>query len=853
MTQTKANVVVSLLLLTAALTAKASEPPKAEKQHPPRLDHYGDPLPAGAVARIGTIRFRIPSNVNSLSYSPDGKMLAAIGAEGVRVWDPATGKVIQSCDRYSSPGDESFPRGGFDRGFFAPDGRRLWLQSSSAWQNSPGKEIYFLEIKPGSRSAAKKAPFDGKDLHLLAVSPGGKLLAIGEKNSIRICKISTGKNIQRFETTNNQASFSADGNVLASAGGRSIILWNVQTGGEIRSFQPENRRESFENVALTPDGKTVAVFCRGQRLSVRLWDAATGEEKHNLPISDPATRALTFSADGKVLAVACQQWLGAWDVFSGKRLWEHREHNNQFHSVAFSPDCKMLSAGLFGEVRLYDAATGQERPPVKDGERIEFVKLLRDGRTAASAGGGKPLRWWRLPSGEEIPPAPGTTRPVVPEVSDVSPDGKWMASRSHNDRAIRIWDLALGQEIRRLPHRQAPFGSFSPDGRWLQAHDVVQDPNSHNWASELRFWDVRTGKLMSELKGKRASVALFSTDSRLYVTQGAMYGICYLGSVPGGSLLRTIDVGKGPWRFSFSADDRLLAGARLRDEPPHVWEAATGREIATFAGYDGKGPGFTGFSAYEIAFSPDCRKIVTGNSSGHLFCWDVEGRLVCQWRGDDFPIPYLFFTLDGKMLLSGGIGTAVVWKMDEVLPREERRTTTLTAADLNALWSDLKAEDATPAYRAVWKLAAAPDQAIPFLRERLRPAREPDKTNAERIVELIGDLDNDAFAVREKASRELAAFGKETESALRKALASNPSVESKRRIEELLRKMPESLPSPPPEQLRQLRALAVLEYAGTPAAKKCVETLAAGIAEARLTREAKAALQRLAHKSSTAP
>jgi hypothetical protein len=108
-----------------------------------RTDRYGDPLPEGAVARLGTTRFRDSNNAYSVCYSPDGKILAAIGDDGVRLWNAANGKELHSYYRQAVSKDTSFPRAGYDRGFFSPDGQRLWLQASSAWQNSPGKEIYF--------------------------------------------------------------------------------------------------------------------------------------------------------------------------------------------------------------------------------------------------------------------------------------------------------------------------------------------------------------------------------------------------------------------------------------------------------------------------------------------------------------------------------------------------------------------------------------------------------------------------------------------------------------------------------------------------------------------------------------
>jgi WD40 repeat protein len=843
-------VVMELLLLTGTLAAGVG----AFASPRPRTDRYGDPLPEGAIARIGTTRFRNSSNVDAICYSPDGKILAAIGNEGVRLWDAATGKALQSYDRFASPKDESFPRAGYDRGFFSPDGQRLWLQSSSAWQNSPGKEIYFWNLTPAPERKPRKAPFEGKDLYLLTPSPDGKFLAIGDKSSIRICKITTGEDCQRLKTSGYQACYSTDGKMLVASGGAALIFWNVPTGEQIRSIRAGDRRLRFGRFALAPDGKTVAVICRSRGTSIHLYDAATGNRRRELQLADSAARAMAISPDSKVLAVASQQSLRAWDVSSGQLLWEHRENKNQFFSVTFSPDSKTLAAGLGVEIHRYDAATGKQRPPLPDEARPPSVAPLGDGRNVATVDPGKRLRFWRLPNAEEIVPAPGWKPPAVPIVAAISADRRWMASQDHAVGEYRIWDIASGKEIHRFPFGKSSACSFTPDGKWLQIHDVVLNPSSHKIEHELRFWDLRSGKMVSELKGDRASMPVFSPDSRLYATQGATRGICCIGSVPDGSLVRTIAVGQGPWRFSFSADGRLLAGASLRDGRPRLWEVASGKEIATFSGFAGKGPDPTGFSAYEIAFSPNSREVVTGNYSGHLFCWDVEGRLVRQWKGDNLPVHYLHFTPDGEMLISGGTTTALlVWNIHEVLPSEKRRRTILTADNLNALWSDLKAEEATRAYRAVWKLTAAPDQAVPFLREQLRPARELDKTNAGKIVKLIRDLDNEAFSVREKASRELATFGKEAKPELRKALANDPSAESKSRIEELLRNLSESLPAPPPEQLRQLRALAVLEDAATPEAKKCLQTLAGGIAQARLTREAKAALERLTHKSSTAP
>ncbi|MGH7172356.1 MAG: sigma-70 family RNA polymerase sigma factor, partial [Gemmataceae bacterium] len=290
----KTKIIVGMLFLAGVLAAgvaalapppvadapgspprKVAKTPKAKVQHQARTDRYGDPLPDGAIARIGTIRFRHGSNVFAVSYSPDGKTLAAIGADGVRLWDAATGKQRHSYDRRSVPKDGFFPPAGYDRGFFSADGRCLWLQSSSAWQNSPGKVLYCWKLTPEPEREPKKAPFDGKDLLLLAASPDGKLLAIGEKTTIRLCKSTTGEESRQLKTPAYRARFSADSKILASFDGRSIILWNVQTGAQVRSFRATDRRSSFVSFALAPDGKIVAALSRRPKMAIHLWDTAT--------------------------------------------------------------------------------------------------------------------------------------------------------------------------------------------------------------------------------------------------------------------------------------------------------------------------------------------------------------------------------------------------------------------------------------------------------------------------------------------------------------------------------------------------------------------------------------------------
>src|SRR5262249_25701095 len=130
------------------------------------------------------------------------------------------------------------------------------------------------------------------------------------------------------------------------------------------------------------------------------------------------------------------------------------------------------------------------------------------------------------------------------------------------------------------------------------------------------------------------------------------------------------------------------------------------------------------------------------------------------------------------------------------------------------------------------------ERTVLFLSERLRPVKE----DAERIRRLVADLDSEQFAVREAARRALEQLGSEAEVELQKALENKTSVELRKRLGGLLAG-PRIVRSP--DVARQIRAVQVLEWIASREARRHLEALAGGAPAARLTREAKASLQRL--------
>jgi hypothetical protein len=230
----------------------------------------------------------------------------------------------------------------------------------------------------------------------------------------------------------------------------------------------------------------------------------------------------------------------------------------------------------------------------------------------------------------------------------------------------------------------------------------------------------------------------------------------------------------------------------------------------------------------EFAFSPDGRVLATARY-GIVRLWEVAtGKEICTRRryGE---VTSLALLPGGRGLLTGLTdGTILVWDITPEAP---------AANEPERLWTDLAADDARKAYRAVHALAASPAPTIAYLKQHLRAVPELD---AKHVAQLIADLDSDEFAVREAATKELAAQGERVQPALRQALHGAPSAEVRRRLEGLL--APHRVPTG--EVLRVLRAVWVLERIGTAEARQILQALASG-AMAPQTRAAREALERL--------
>jgi dipeptidyl aminopeptidase/acylaminoacyl peptidase len=293
---------------------------------------------------------------------------------------------------------------------------------------------------------------------------------------------------------------------------------------------------------------------------------------------------------------------------------------------------------------------------------------------------------------------------------------------------------------------------------------------------------------------------------------------------------------------AFSPDGKTLASGSV-DRTVKLWDVATGKERASLLGHAD--------IVYSVAFSPDGKTLASGSWDRTVKLWDVAtGKERASLHGHTGQVHSVAFSPDGKTLALGSSDKTVrLWDIPASNQTDKRGepapSTTLSAQDLDSLWTTLAGDDAAKAFKAIAKLTESHQQAISLLKVKVRPAApEP---NIQQINRLITELDSNEFAVRQKAVEELEKLGEQAAPALRKKLVEKPSLEVRQRTEQLLTKV-EALT---PESLRAVRAIEVLEHIGSSEAKNVLETLATGADGSRMTTEAKASLQRLNKRVAT--
>jgi WD40 repeat protein len=701
----------------------------------PPADQSDDPLPDGALLRLGSTRFHPPSSVYELAVSPDGKVVVSVGDQ-LMAWDAETGKELWRA----SPDESDFRiRGtgyGGGRIAFSSDSSRFYTPGGHNrvfdWNTMSGAhEILTIDLpRPkletrniGATSVDVTADGQylcvGSDTCLAITNHQGELLCTIDNTRDGPPKIDNDDRLT-FGGDYSYGRFSPDGKLLAlvmSGRPERLSLREVPTGRELRRIEMGAK---LVRLAFSPDGTKIVATERDN--AVRLYDVGSGEPVWSqvIKLTNPYenyTSDVAFSPDGKSIAAgATDHHIYVLDPATGEQRAQLVGHAWYPWALAFTSDSKLLySSGWDGAIRRWDVAARKQLDLPAGRRASGVVAASPDGRTLAYVDDSGTIRLVDAISGDEHRsielPETGYSHLIF------SPDGQRLAGGGscRDDVHVAVWNTESGALVYRWnwpkgrdPHSTAESLSFSPDGTRLAA-DVFRQSMAY-------LWNLETGKQIAELPHKQVYGLSFSPEGKTLATAG-WDSMVHFWDVETGKLLREFQIpeeAKGGdlrmYAVRYASEGGLIATAHL-DGTVRVWQAEQMQLRTQFSV-----PGRFVFGATE--FSPDGLWLATGSMGGHVELWDpLTGTKVWNRGRHQGYVSTVSFGRDNQTVATGGSSDDVCYLWD-LQPHGVEVTGTL-----EQLWHDLAGDDSAAAYQAMWALAKQADKSVAFLADKLRPVR----------------------------------------------------------------------------------------------------------------------------------
>jgi WD40 repeat protein len=846
-----------LATLSLSFPIKADEPS-------PAMDYYGDPLPQGAIARLGTLRFRAVVGVHLLAYSADGKRLLSQGDEAVAIWDAKTGiKQVEFAGQRIGP---LIWRG---------DGRGIALIQDASGAFRFGDFTQESLISRTHESVRELQPPSEEKIRSRGISPDGKYFVAADRTAtVSVWALMPGMPLASLKVLHvlplrqamcHQVLFSPESRFVGILSGDSFrrpdlppssefTLYELSTGKECdrRSIAMPGLGDGHLTAALGRDGRTLVVGGYDNRF--RIYDLGgkdaeivVGFEKS--PEAFSGWSAVAIAGKRVLAARFWDEHLHGFDLNTGEPVAPTIKIGCWVNCLAVSADGTRLATNTGrGAIRQWDLATGREIERVSGAARpIKQIRALSDGRRAVTWGDDFNPRVWDLATGKELL---HITFPATATDVDLAPDAKTLLARL-GGRLVR-YDLDTGRSLAMPGNLSNAKGKLQPPSANARSLLLVD-------TEVVEIWDWPAGRLRHAFDLKKhktrtwtGAVAQLSPDSRwlaVRVQQGILIWNAESGEPK--SLLRDLvgnpSTALGAPRqidgflsserpFAFVSGHELVTRRDMLNRFG-VWDVRSGEVHRTFVETRDR----YRYSHFNLAVDADAYLVATMDSPNYpLRIYETaSGQIRRVLRHEDHDVQSLAFTPDRKFILTAADDTTcLVW--DVSLKEAARGKKAASHKELERAWETLTHPNAAEAYEGMIAFAGNPEQGASLLRRQLKPAAKFDSAALEKI---FTGLESEMFAARDKAANDLERLGRGVLPAVQSRLAKTESLEVKRRLAIFLeRHDSDTLTS---DEVRAVRAVEVLEHMASPEARKLLAELATGQPTAVLTIRAAAASTRL--------
>ncbi|MCX7699437.1 MAG: hypothetical protein N2039_01030, partial [Gemmataceae bacterium] len=683
---------------------------------------------------------------------------------------------------------------------FGPDGKTLMeigLSYTPAGAVQPNVVVW--DVDTGKVKNITQASIDTNMIHISVPTPDHRRIIAPSGSEICVIDLAEGKEVQRLR----DAAHLPFSTFMCRPGGRElvqiigpgegVVIWDLEQGKPIRQFGKTDHvgsRGLLMNASLSPDGRWLAF---GDGLTAQLLDLATGERRGGVG-HRTALLSAYFAPDGQSILTRSQEAYCQWDATTGAPLRTFRL-DPPHTSFLLTRDMKWLVASNPNmTLHVIDAATMKEKHAIPLNVNHSFTySCAPDSRSVIVLGQQVPLmQVYDLVAGEKtwefsIPTSSNPTYQAsapLPRRISVSRDARLVAGSIES--VVMVWDIITRRVVQRLeltPGQVLRQMSFSPDNRLLAMEF---------YDGEISLWELASGTRRLYLEKPKERSEELNLPA---MAQGQLDGT------------------RLPSALAFSLDGRLVANGTVTGSI-RIYDAWTGHRTGTLEGHRR--------SVTSLSFSPDGKRLVSAGADASALVWDVTPFSNESQRPEQPRVP-----------------EQAQVPQQSSLPEQPKLPEPSAAGSIEDPWAALAELDAAKAHAVAQALVAQPRRAIDLLRGKLQPAADDDE---QVFVKLLADLESPRYAVRQRAKQELERLGEAALPALRKALE-QPNAETRSVARRLLDAL--SIRKLTLDQIRQIRAVEILEKSRHPDAVALLRELAKGGPSAPLTQEACRALERI--------